>query len=66
MNEALDRALRPAAFDYSDCVRCGLPTGVPLSWVLRPTTHGESDPPVRFVAHQACLVHIEELDDDAA
>jgi hypothetical protein len=31
MNEALDRALTPAAFDFASCSVCGGPTPVPLA-----------------------------------
>ena len=55
MNEHLDAALTPEAFNYPSCSLCGQPVhGATLTWMLRPPGPGEADPPRRYVWHDEC------------
>ena len=64
MNERLDAALTPEAFDYPSCCLCGKPApgGPTLTDMLRPPGLNEPDPTVRYVMHDTCSQSFAQID----
>ena len=57
MNEELDRALTPAAFDFAACSVCGEATPVPLAWVIA------HEPAVAI--HEGCMAAVANIEEES-
>ena len=57
MNEQLDRALTPAAFDFAACSVCGEATPVPLAWVIA------HEPAVAI--HEGCMAAVANIEEES-